>query len=102
MELVDDLGGASHREVDGILDVTAPASAIDTLELSPAVASVTPVPRRGGPSRPTLAGTGETRFGLGGGGPGLSRYRLLCIDEFGDDLATSLMAVTFLRSRLPR
>lgn len=45
LDLVDDLGGASHREVDGILDVTAPASALDTLELSPAVASVTPVPR---------------------------------------------------------
>lgn len=60
MELVDDLGGASHREVDGILDVTAPASAIDTLELSPAVASVTPVPR----AFETVAGTGE-RAGLG-------------------------------------
>ncbi len=43
LALLNDLGAAALREVGGIYDVSAPPTALDALEISPAVAAVAPL-----------------------------------------------------------
>lgn len=57
IDLLDDLGAASVREVGGVLDVTAPTAAVGTISLSPAVAEVAPVQRAFETSADGAAGT---------------------------------------------
>ncbi len=68
LDLLGERGVASVRDVGGVLDVTAPSSAVGTIELSPAVAEVGTVQRAHETTVDTTAQTTATSQGAAAAG----------------------------------